>query len=448
VNYWQFIVLLIAGRFRDRIKDKVLMYEKILILKNLKQMKTLIALLLLFTLSVNPSCQKNDSGPEGFKEIDLDEKSSTLLEADNTFGLKIFQKVREKSDKENIMISPLSISVALTMAYNGAEGDTKKEMQETLELNGLTDSEINGSYKTLINALLDLDDDVIFKIANSVFYADIFTVKPGFLDVNRDIYDAEIRELDFSSQQSVDIINDWVSDNTNGKIPTIINQLNPLDRMLLINAIYFKGTWAVQFDKKGTHDLNFTLKDGSDVKVPMMNKLDNVPYFTNNLFKAVKIPYGRGNYNMVVILPADGKNSQDVIDELNMDNWKEWMGGFEMKERVDITMPRFKFSFDIGLNDILTDMEMVQAFSPSDANFSKITDEDLYISMVLHKSFIDVNETGTEAAAVTVVTFTTTSIGTEPPTIPFLVDKPFVFAITEEDTGAIMFIGEVSNPEY
>jgi serpin B len=424
------------------------MYEKILILKNLKQMKTLIALLLLFTLSVNPSCQKNDSGPEGFKEIDLDEKSSTLLEADNTFGLKIFQKVREKSDKENIMISPLSISVALTMAYNGAEGDTKKEMQETLELNGLTDSEINGSYKTLINALLDLDDDVIFKIANSVFYADIFTVKPGFLDVNRDIYDAEIRELDFSSQQSVDIINDWVSDNTNGKIPTIINQLNPLDRMLLINAIYFKGTWAVQFDKKGTHDLNFTLKDGSDVKVPMMNKLDNVPYFTNNLFKAVKIPYGRGNYNMVVILPADGKNSQDVIDELNMDNWKEWMGGFEMKERVDITMPRFKFSFDIGLNDILTDMEMVQAFSPSDANFSKITDEDLYISMVLHKSFIDVNETGTEAAAVTVVTFTTTSIGTEPPTIPFLVDKPFVFAITEEDTGAIMFIGEVSNPEY
>ncbi len=411
-------------------------------------MKTLIALLLLFTLSVNPSCQKNDSGPEGFKEIELDEKSSSLLEADNTFGLKIFQKVREKSDKENIMISPLSISIALTMAYNGAEGDTKKEMQETLELNGLTDSEINGSYKTLINALLDLDDDVIFKIANSIFYADIFTVKPGFLDINRDIYDAEVRELDFSSQQSVDIINDWVSKNTNDKIRTIINQLNPLDRMLLINAIYFKGTWSVQFDKKGTHDLNFNLKDGSDVKVPMMNKLDKVPYCSNNLFKAVKIPYGRGNYNMVVILPGEGKNSQDVIDELNMDNWKDWMGGFEMTERVDITMPRFKFSFDIGLNDILKEMNMLKAFSPSEAEFTKITDEDLFISMVLHKSFIDVNETGTEAAAVTAVTFTTTSIGTEPPKIPFLVDKPFVFAITEEDTGAILFIGEVSNPEY
>lgn len=411
-------------------------------------MKTLIALILLFTLTVNPSCQKNDTGPEGFKEIDLDEKSASLLEADNSFGLKIFRKVREKSDKENIMISPLSISVALTMAYNGSDGNTKKEMQETLELNGLTDSEINGSYKTLINALLDLDDDVIFKIANSIFYADIFTVKPAFLDINRNIYDAEIKELDFSSQQSVDIINDWVSKNTNDKIRNIINQLNPLDRMLLINAIYFKGTWAVQFDKKGTHDLNFTLKDGSVVKVPMMNKLDKVPYCTNSLFKAVKIPYGRGNYNMVVILPEDGKNSRDVIDELNMNNWKDWMGDFELTDRVDITMPRFKFSFDIGLNDILKEMKMVQAFSASDADFTKITDEDLYISMVLHKSFIDVNETGTEAAAVTAVTFTTTSVGPEPPKIPFRVDKPFVFAITEEDTGAILFIGEVNNPEY
>lgn len=411
-------------------------------------MKTLIALILLFTLTVNPSCQKNDTGTEGFKEIDLDEKSASLLEADNSFGLKIFRKVREKSEEENIMISPLSISVALTMAYNGSDGDTKKEMQETLELNGLTDSEINGSYKTLINALLDLDDDVIFKIANSIFYADIFTVKPAFLDINRNIYDAEIKELDFSSQQSVDIINDWVSKNTNDKIRNIINQLNPLDRMLLINAIYFKGTWAVQFDKKGTHDLNFTLKGGSVVKVPMMNKLDKVPYCTNSLFKAVKIPYGRGNYNMVVILPEDGKNSRDVIDELNMNNWKDWMGDFELTDRVDITMPRFKFSFDIGLNDILKEMKMVQAFSASDADFTKITDEDLYISMVLHKSFIDVNETGTEAAAVTAVTFTTTSVGPEPPKIPFRVDKPFVFAITEEDTGAILFIGEVNNPEY
>jgi serpin B len=411
-------------------------------------MKELIALLLLFTLSVNPSCQKNDTDTKGFKEIDLDEKSSRLLEADNSFGLKIFQKVREKSDEENIMISPLSISVALTMAYNGAEGDTKKEMQETLELNGLTESEINGSYKTLINALLKLDDDVIFNIANAIFYADIFTVKPGFLEINRNVYDAEIEKLDFSSQQSVNIINDWVAENTNDKIQTVINQLNPLDRMLVINAIYFKGTWSVQFDKKGTQELNFTMKDGNIVKVPMMNKLDQVPYCANNLFKAVKIPYGRGNYNMVVILPAEGKNSQDVIDELNINNWKEWMSGFEIKDRVDITMPRFKFSFDTGLNDILKEMKMVKAFSPSEADFSKITDEDLYISMVLHKSFIDVNETGTEAAAVTVVTFTTTSIDPGPPKIPFLVNKPFVFAITEEDTGAILFIGEVSNPEY
>jgi serpin B len=411
-------------------------------------MKTLIALIVLFTLSVNPSCQKNDISPDGPKEIDLDEKSSRLLEADNSFGLKIFQKVRENSDEKNIMISPLSISIALTMAYNGADGDTKKEMEKTLELNGLTESEINGSYKMLIKALLDLDDDVTFNIANAIFYADIFTAKPGFLDINREVYDAEIQKLDFRSQQSVNVINDWVSEKTNKKIETIVKQLNPLDRMLLINAIYFKGTWSVEFDDKGTHDLNFTMTDGTVLKIPMMNKLDKVPYCSNNLFSAVKIPYGRGNYNMIVMLPAEGKNSMDVINEFTAGNWQSWMNSFEMTDRVDITMPRFKFSFEKGLNEVLKKMNMIKAFSTSDADFSRISDEYLYISSVLHKSYIDVNETGTEAAAVTSVTFTTTSIGPEPQKIYFLVNKPFVFAITEEDTGAILFVGEVNNPEY
>lgn len=411
-------------------------------------MKTIILLLLAFVLTSISSCQKNDVQPPSNNIIDLDEKSARLIEADNEFGLEMFQKVREDSDEENIMISPLSISVALGMAYNGADGDTKTEMEEAMKLNGLTADEINASYKMLIEALQSLDEDVNFEIANAIFYADIMGVKPAFLDVNKNVYDAEVERLDFNSPSSVNTINNWVAGKTNDKITQIIEQLNPLDRMVLLNAIYFNGTWSNEFDEEGTHELDFHKSDGTTIKVPMMNKLEKLDYTANSLFKAIKMPYGNGQYNMVVFLPETGRNSQDVIGELSATKWEKWMNEFEETDRVDITMPRFKFAFEAGLNDLLKKMGMQKVFIPEVADFSKISDVELYISAVKHKSFIDVNETGTEAAAVTSITFTTTSIGNEPPTVPFFVNKPFVFAITENDTDAILFIGEVQNPEY
>ncbi|MFW5756793.1 MAG: serpin family protein [Tangfeifania sp.] len=411
-------------------------------------MKTIILLLLAFVLTSISSCQKNEVQPPENKIIDLDEKSARLIEADNEFGLEMFQKVREESDEENLMISPLSISVALAMAYNGADGDTKTEMEETMKLNGLTTDEINASYKMLIKALQSLDEDVVFEIANAIFYADIMEVKPGFLDVNKNVYEAEVDRLNFSSPSAVETINNWVAGKTNDKITEIIERLDPLDRMVLLNAIYFNGTWSNDFDKKGTHELAFHKTDGSTIEVPMMSKMEKLDYTANSLFKAIKMPYGNGQYNMVVFLPAGENNSQDVIDELSAANWKKWMNEFEMTDRVDITMPRFKFEFEAGLNDLLKKMGMKKAFVPDVADFSKISDVELYISAVKHKSFIDVNETGTEAAAVTSITFTTTSAGNEPPTVPFFVNKPFVFAITENDTDAILFMGEVQNPEY
>jgi len=411
-------------------------------------MKTIILLLLAFVLTSISSCQKNDVQPPSNNIIDLDEKSARLIEADNEFGLEMFQKVREDSDEENIMISPLSISVALGMAYNGADGDTKTEMEEAMKLNGLTADEINASYKMLIEALQSLDEDVNFEIANAIFYADIMGVKPAFLDVNKNVYDAEVERLDFNSPSSVNTINNWVAGKTNDKITQIIEQLNPLDRMVLLNAIYFNGIWSNEFDEEGTHELDFHKSDGTTIKVPMMNKLEKLDYTANSLFKAIKMPYGNGQYNMVVFLPETGRNSQDVIGELSATKWEKWMNEFEETDRVDITMPRFKFAFEAGLNDLLKKMGMQKVFIPEVADFSKISDVELYISAVKHKSFIDVNETGTEAAAVTSITFTTTSIGNEPPTVPFFVNKPFVFAITENDTDAILFIGEVQNPEY
>jgi serine protease inhibitor len=417
-------------------------------LKILLEMKAILYLLLVFFLTSASSCKKNELDSTDNNKISLDEKSAQLVEADNAFGLELFRQIRSASEEENLMISPLSVSVALAMAYNGAGGDTKAEMEKILLLKGLSVNEINHSYNLLINALQSLDEKVVFEIANALFYKQEFSVKPGFLSALEDNYNARADGIDFNSSQAVETINNWVKDKTRDKIEKIIERLNPLDRMVLLNAIYFYGTWTNEFDKEGTHNLNFQKADGSRIEVPMMNKLEKLPYTANSVFKAIKIPYGSGQYNMVVMLPVGNNKSDDVISQLSGDKWKEWMKGFEPTDRVDITMPRFKYAFEIQLKEVLQVMGMEKAFMPFVADFSGISGEDLYISQAIHKSYIDVNETGTEAAAVTGIVFTTTSAGEEPPVVPFFVDRPFVYAITENSTGAILFIGEVRNPEY
>jgi len=412
-------------------------------------MKFTSIVLIIVGMVLNSSCQQSDVIPEENKTIDLDEKSAQLIDADNAFGLEIFQFIREESDKENLMVSPLSISLALAMAYNGADGDTKTEMENAMKLNGLTPEQINSAYKMLIAALQSLDEDVIFEIANAVYYDSGFPVKQSFFDINKNYYDAEVEGLDFGNPSTIEAINDWVAEKTHDKITKIIEQLSPDARMVLLNAIYFYGTWANEFDEDGTKMRNFFKTDGTTKEVPMMSKEDKLEYTANNLFSAVKIPYGTGQYNMVVMLPSTEKSSQDVIDELSANNWKDWAEEFTTEDHVVVTMPRFKFGFDLELNKVLKQMGMVKAFSDQQANFSKISDIFLYISAVIHKTYIDVNETGTEAAAVTAIVFETTSAGpNEPQKIYFTVDKPFVFAITEKDTNAILFIGEVQNPEY
>jgi serine protease inhibitor len=271
-------------------------------------MKTLFTIFTVLALCAFCSCQTDDSNTDENKTINLDEKSAQLIEADNTFGLELFQKIRKESKEENIMISPLSISVAFAMAYNGADKDTKTEMEKAMKLNGLTTEQINNSYKMLIKALQSLDEKVVFELANAIFYADGFTVKPDFLNINKTVYDAEVEKLNFNSQAAVDRINDWVSEKTNDKITKIIENLSPLDRMVLLNAIYFNGIWTNKFDEKGTHNLSFTKSNGTTIEVPMMQKEEKLDYTTNSLFSAVKMPYGNGQYNMVVMLPATGKN--------------------------------------------------------------------------------------------------------------------------------------------
>jgi serpin B len=411
-------------------------------------MKTFISLLFALLLIALNSCNTIEN-PVIPKTIKLDEKSAQLVEADNAFGLEIFRKIRKESIDDNIMISPLSISLALGMAYNGAAANTKTEMEEAMKLNGLTAEQINNSYKILIAALQSLDEEVVFEIANAIFYDEYFSVKQDFLSINQSYYQAEVSGIDFSNPTSVTTINSWVANKTHDKITSIINNLSPSDKMVLLNAIYFYGNWSTEFDKEGTKMRNFNLPDGTTTEVPTMHKEDKLEYVSNGLFSAIKLPYGNGQYNMMVLLPTEGENTQSLIDELSVDNWLNWANDFEIHDNVVVTMPRFKFAFDIQLKNVLKQMGMQKAFSEFSADFSHISDVDLFISSVIHKTYIDVNETGTEAAAVTAIVFTTNSadpIG--PQKTYFNVNRPFLFAITENDTDAILFIGEVQDPKY
>jgi serine protease inhibitor len=401
----------------------------------------------IFILLLGYSCEKTKNEP-GPKEINLTQKGKILVEADNRFGIKLFKEVlKSEEPEENVMISPLSVSLALAMTYNGADGDTKEAMEETLELNGLTVDEINENYKILIDALTSVDPKVLMSIANSIWYRQTFEVEQDFINVNQNYYYAEVSPLDFFDPDAVTTINNWVADKTNNKITEILDYIPADAVMYLINAIYFKGIWKYEFDESNTEEEPFYLNDGTTKDVPMMVQEASFNYLSNDIIQAVEMPYGTGNYSMIILLPQSNKTLDDIIDRLSNENWNNWLSEFYEAEKVQIHLPRFKFEFEDSLNNELINMGMGIAFSGS-ADFSKINPNVLlFISRVIHKTFIEVNEEGTEAAAVTLVEMSYTSAGGETG-IHFYVNQPFIFAIKEKYTNTIIFIGKVMEPDY
>lgn len=411
-------------------------------------MKTLLLpLLLLFFAFV--SCERTEN--DELEEIpNLPEKSAELIESDNSFGLDLFSRVAGEAEKnKNTTVSPLSVSLALAMTYNGARGETKTEMGKAMKLLGLTPEQINNSHKALVEALQSSDPEVVLEIANAIYYHQGFTVLPDFISVNQNFYNAEVKDLDFgNTAEALKTINGWVAQKTHNKIPTIIDKIDPLLRMVLLNAIYFNGIWKNKFGERDTHNYPFYFADGTQKDVSTMKLETSLEYTSNELFSAVNLPYGNGQFQMTVLLPNEGKTTKNVISELNMDNWRKWMKSFKTENSVVVNMPHFKFSWELKLNEILQKMGMKQAFIGEVANFSGISgSKDLFVGSVIHKTYIDVNENGTEAAAVTAVLMLTGTAGPDPRKY-FTVNHPFLFAITEKTTGAILFIGEVTNPEY
>ena len=391
------------------------------------------------------ACSHNPTKPDEGILRDLTASEKKLTESDNRFGLKIFQQINSQEGNKNIFISPLSISMALGMAYNGAEGNTKEQMRQVLEYDDLNDREINESYKSLIELLSNLDPKVIFNIANSIWYRDGFEVEDEFINLNTSYFDAVVRELNFSDEGAADIINDWVSENTKDKIKEIVEKpINPLTIMFIINAIYFKGTWTYEFDEEYTTDDKFYLSDGSQITCEMMHQKCDLGYFENDDFQVVDLPYGDEQYSMTVFLPKPGRDIDSLITDITDENWNRWLS-FLSTQEVNLYLPKFKLEYYKKLNYDLQALGMTDAFG--NADFTRITkDGEIYISDVKHKSFIDVNEEGTEAAAVTVIEFRVESVEDSPTVMR--IDRPFLFAIRENSSGTILFIGKIVEPAY
>jgi serpin B len=406
----------------------------------IKKAAALLIILPLFSIS----CSKTDDNlPTDPVPINITTDQAGLIESENSFAFDIFSEVLNSSEEgTNVIISPLSISVALSMTLNGAEGATRDSMLNALRMEGITPESINNSYKELTKALLSVDKRVVITIANSVWTEDDFLVKQAFVDILTNYYDADSKSFDIDDASAPDKINSWIEEKTNNLIKKMIGKLDDNTVMMLINAIYFKGKWKLEFDASKTTDLPFYKSDESSVNVPMMKQTENFRAYVGQGFTFAEFPYGQGNYVMDVIIPDNNISFGSFLTKLNNLNFSSWISQLS-EQKIDLTFPRFKYGFKKELKDVLTDMGMGIAFT-DEADLSNISDlYDLYISFVTHQAFIETNEEGTEAAAATVVGVGVTSY---PSYLVLKLDHPFIYIIRETTTNSIIFMGKVSDP--
>ncbi len=401
------------------------------------------AVILLMAVPLIAGCgsSSSPSEPENNKV-----KSYSLQAESSDFAFGLFQEVASDDYSGNIVLSPLSAKLALAMAYNGATGETKDAMTQVLDLEGMSLEEVNEQLGNLITSLEQADEEVLLEIANSLWANQDYALRQDFVERCRESYDAEVANLDFSDPESPEVINAWVEEKTHEKIDRIVDRLSPELALILVNAVYFNGKWQTPFEASMTEDGDFRLPDGGKVTIPLMRRSDEFSYFENENLQAVSLPYGEesgGRMSMYVVLPREGMDYSEFLGMLSDANWEEWMGMFDNREGT-LALPRFKVEYEKELNDALKAMGMEPAF---EGGFEDMLEEgDARISKVLQKTYIDVNEEGTEAAAVTSIEMEATAV--MPDTSPFtmIVDRPFFFAIRDTQTGAILFMGSIVDP--
>jgi serine protease inhibitor len=395
---------------------------------------SIIALFLLLT-----ACAHDPAGPAREAPRNFTVQEARLASASVDFGISLYEKVAAGESKPNVLLSPLSASMALGMTMNGAEEGTYDAMRSALGFGSLSESEINESYRGLIAQLLARDSKVQFNLANSIWHERTFAVKQPFLDAAKTYFKAEVTALDFRDATAPKTISSWAEKETGGRIKELVKEIDPLEVMFLVNAVYFKAPWNTPFDPNSTRDGSFTRANGTSVTTKFMSRDGSFRYTQLDGRVMVELPYGDSAFSMILVgLDKPGTAQAPTITAA----W--WSSALSALRpgRIMLSLPKFKFEFGKKLNDALEALGMAVAFDPIRADFDRIGNrDDIYISRVEQKAFIDVHELGTEAAAATSVGVGVTSL---PPSITF--DRPFLFAIREKESGAILFIGRVGDP--
>ena len=410
-----------------------------------------IASIMCSILALTSICANNGDisrrRPEGDSAVTM--VDDRLHAATSRFAFKLYDQILKQRTGKNTFLSPASVMLALAMTYNGADGTTREAMARALEIEGMSLDDVNRAFADLKSALSPTDPKIQLKIANSLWARNGFALRPAFIKRSRDYFEAEIASLNFADPAAPKTINSWVNKNTEGKIDKIVDQIPPEAVLFLINAIYFKGQWQVEFKKENTKPDVFRLPGGERKEVPMMSQSGSYLYYEGKDFQSVALPYGTGSVSMYIFLPDEQIGLEQFERNLTPENWDVWMKSFQVTPG-DLMLPRFKVEWESKLNDALKALGMAEAFDEQRANFSQIADLNsgnrLYISEVKHKAWAEVNEEGTVAAAVTSVGVSVTSVQQPREKFFMKVDRPFFFAIRDNRTGVVLFMGSVANP--
>ena len=378
------------------------------------------------------------------KRIELDEAQRNYVEAGNDFAFRFLKQI-DAGEPGNWFVSPVSLQYLLGLVLDGAEGATADEICQTLGYPAGQSEAVDAYCRKMLSELPNLDKKTKLTLANAIFFNDKMTIKVPYKKRVEKFYDAEVESLDFYQKRgTLRTINGWCNRQTNGLIPAVLDDVSPDMFAYLLNALYFKGTWMYPFNKRYTQDRTFTLESGQKKEIPMMMKERKYGYGENDVFQRVVLPYGNGSYSMIVLLPKKGHTVADVIASVNGENWKDIHSRWGYGTLINVWLPPFESKYHIQLNDILCDMGMPRSFGPA-AQFKPMSDDALWLSFVQQDAVIKVDEEGTEAAAITSAGMLGATAVPEPPrVIDFHCDHPFLYLITENSTGTILFAGKFS----
>lgn len=409
----------------------------------MKQSKLLFTISLLFSVLI--SCSK-DSAPNGSEKL-AEQKpiiiSAAIANNITDFSFDFFKTLQtDPAVNSDAFVSPLSLHMALGMLVNGATAETKAEIMKTLKSENLSQTELNETYKKLLKELPEVDPKVKMALANSIWYKNGYTVEPAFLTNMKDYFNAKVAGLAFAPSDT-SYINGWVRDNTNGKINKVLSNFEDNLIMLLMNALYFKGDWTTQFDPNKTSDQPFTLENGTNKTVKMMNQQDSFEYASFIDYYVLRMPYGNGQFVATLILPKVSKTISGVFNEFDATKWNDVQNNLQ-KQTVIVGVPKFKLTQEFSLNNTLKKMGMQKAFSDGAEFGGILKNEPIKVSFIKQNTFVAVDEVGTEAAAVTTIGMVTTSLPSYP---SFICNRPFGFIISEKTSNTILFMGRVMNPE-